>query len=148
MNEHLPKRMSQALIDSLPHQPPMRLIHTVIAVTANTATCETEVDDSIKALFLAANDQVDSCVGVELMAQSSAIPLIHQQDEGQEMQGMLVQVKTFEVLQSSVPVGSKLITKIELEDLENSSFVIAHGETFLGDTLICKGSITLAVQSA
>lgn len=123
----------------------MRLIHRIASVDQQQAACETIADQSIATLF-PSNDGVDTCVGVELIAQSAAIPLLLDHEGGAPMQGMLVQIRRFESYQRSVPLGSMLVTKTNLEELAEGAFTMAHGSVFLGEQLICEGTITLAIQ--
>lgn len=145
MTHAIDPEQSQSLIERLPHREPMRLIHRIARVDANSATCETIANAAIAQLF-AHPDGVDPLIGVELLAQSAAIPLIATQDADTTMAGMLVQVRNFTTHPIAIAVNSLLKTEVAIETLAESNFVIAKGTVTYDGGTVCQGTITLAVQ--
>ena len=91
--------------------------------------------------------QVDCLVAIELIAQSAAIPLIGKQTpDTAPMAGMLIQIKNYSITQRSIPINSTLSTRVTVEVQPDSVFVMANGQVSFNNTVICEGSVTLAVQ--
>ena len=144
--ESLNDAHSQAIIDRLPHREPMRLIQKVQKLSANETVCETIVNEQIARLF-SKDGQVDCLVAIELIAQSAAIPLIGKQTpDTAPMAGMLIQIKNYSITQRSIPINSTLNTRVTVEVQPDSVFVMANGQVSFNNTVICEGSVTLAVQ--
>lgn len=132
-----------ALIQKLPHRGSMRLLDSVESVTERTATTFTEIDAARATLFCG-----ESYVGVELIAQSAALPLILTSEPGKEHAGMIVQLRSFSSHFESLPLGSMLKTDCEVELLMDDKIAAVRGTVTWGGNLVCEAAITLAIQSS
>ena len=139
------RSLHDELIGKLPHRGPMLLVDSVISVDANSVETETRIDGARADLF-GRDGEVESYLGIELIAQSAALPLIHD-SEGQEAHaGVIVQVRSFRSMDRIVEKEPVLRTRCEVELMLDGRVASVRGAVSCGGRQICEGTLTLAVQ--
>ena len=141
----MPTDPIQALIEQLPHRGQMRLIDSVLHVDAHSAETATQFDarrSGIRPL----EAPLSAYFGVELIAQSAALPFIFAAGEGTAHQGMIVQVKSFQAY-GVMPAGERsLTTRCTVERLLDGQLASVTGQVFCDNTLCCEATLTLALS--
>ena len=129
------------LLAKLPHRDSMRLIDRVIDIDGMAIETLTEMDET-RADFFGS----ESYWGIELIAQSGALPLIAASETDQTHSGVIVQVKSFRSLAPISPEIGTLITRCRVELLLDGAVAVVVGTVSAGAVLICEAEITLAMQ--
>ncbi len=132
------------LIGKLPHRGAMRLVDRILSVDAGTVETETRVDAARGALF-GKEGAVGSYLGIELIAQSAAFPLICGESEEKEHTGMIVQVRSFEAFRAATAAFPVLRTRCAVELMLDGKVASVKGKVFEGDACLCEAVLTLAV---
>ncbi|MDQ8186369.1 hypothetical protein [Pelagicoccus sp. SDUM812002] len=132
------------LIEKLPHRGAMRLIDSISALDSRTVETETRVDETRTALF-GRDGKVETYLGIELVAQSAAFPLIYDDSGDEEHMGMIVQVRSFESFCSPETAMPVLRTTCEVDLLLDGKVASVRGKVFEGETCLCEAVLTLAV---
>ncbi len=141
----MPTDPNHALIEQLPHRGQMRLIDSVSHVDAHSAETATQWD-ARRAGLHSPEAPLSAYFGVELIAQSAALPLIFAASEGTAHQGMIVQVKSFRAY-GTMPAGElSLTTRCSVERLLDGKLASVTGQVFCAEVLCCEATITLALR--
>lgn len=134
------------LIQFLPHQGPMRLIDSVIRLEGMSVETSTLLDSSRAGMF-GNGSGVESCLGIELLAQSAAIPMMASAESGKHG-GMIIQVQSFKSHRSLNDVETRLTTKCRVELMMDGTVALVTGEVWADDFPLCEGKILLAVGAS
>lgn len=124
----------------------MRLVDSVVSVdecSAITMTCFDAKRDWLKD----GRSQLASYIGVELIAQSAALPLLYMSSEGEAHSGMIVQVKIFQSHELLLRPNPTLQTKCNIELALDGTVAIVKGEVLYDGEIYCEGTLLLSVQS-
>lgn len=133
-----------ALIEKLPHRGAMLLIDSILRVDKTSVETVTTIDAERAELFGFKGD-VGSYLGVELIAQSAAFPLIFESSEGKEHAGMIVQVRSFESYVVLPQPNLVLRTQCEVELVLDGKVASVKGAVFQGERCLCAAVLTLAI---
>lgn len=137
----------QHLIEKLPHRGKMRLIDSVARVDRGSVETSTQINQE-RAEFFGNGSEIESYVGVELIAQSAALPLIYRSEKCKDHEGMIVQVRSFRSYQNRIKASAGLATQCEVELMMDERVASVKGRVLRGESLVCEGVITLAMQVA
>lgn len=130
------------ILTLLPQRPPMvmvdRLLHCDTVVTVTELTVRKDnimVDDG----------RMSACGLIENIAQTCAARMGYiNLSKGEEVRvGVIGALRDMEI-HSLPPVGSRIETRIEVSD-EVFGMTLAHAESRSGDTLLCSGTIKIAL---
>jgi predicted hotdog family 3-hydroxylacyl-ACP dehydratase len=130
------------ILTLLPQRPPMvmvdRLLHCDTVVTVTELTVRKDnimVDDG----------RMSACGLLENIAQTCAARMGYiNLSKGEEVRvGVIGALRDMEI-HSLPPVGSRIETRIEVSD-EVFGMTLAHAESRSGDTLLCSGTIKIAL---
>lgn len=135
------------MIEKLPHEGKMRLIDSIVSVDRSSVVTKTRIDRTRTELF-GQGSEIESYVGIELIAQAAALPLIYRSEDRKEHQGMIVQVRSFHAYPSPIDASKVLTTSCEVELLLDERVASVKGQVMNGETVVCEGVITLAMQVA
>lgn len=127
--------------DLLPHQPPMRTVDRIVALTEKKGVVECQVDP--KHIFADQDGHLDSIVFLEMMAQSfAAIDTYRNRiDEGAPREGFLVGVRDFQALER-VATGEVLTIKVAVTRTF-AEFSIMNGKVYHQDKLVASATLKL-----
>ena len=130
------------ILTLLPQRPPMvmvnRLLHCDPVVTVTELTVR---EDNI----MVEDGRMSACGLIENIAQTCAARMGYiNLSKGEEVRvGVIGALRDMEI--HSLPsVGSRIETKIEVSD-EVFGMTLAHAENHSGDTLLCSGTIKIAL---
>lgn len=135
------------LIGKLPHRGAMRWVDSILALDSRSVETETRVDTARAALF-GRDGTIESYLGIELVAQSAAFPLIYDDEGDTEHAGMIVQVRSFEAFGYPVEHWPVLRTSCEVELLLDGKVASVRGRVFEAERCLCEAVLTLAVGEA
>jgi len=137
----------QYLIEKLPHRGSMRLIDSVIRVDRNSAEAKTRIN-GLRAELFGRDSEIETYVGVELIAQAAALPLIYRSEDRKEHKGMIVQVRSFRSYPNKIDTAADLTTSCEVELMLDEKVASVKGRVMNEEAVVCEGVITLAMQKA
>ena len=132
------------LLDKLPHRGSMRLLDSVVSVDDREVETETRID-ALRASLFGYDGKVESYLGIELIAQSAAMPLIFAAEEGKEHAGMIVQVRSFRSYGDAIAGYPVLRTRCEVELMLDGKVASVKGSVFHEEAKVCDAVLTLAV---
>ena len=133
-----------ALIERLPHRPPMRMIDAVVEAATGRAVCLVRVADELCRLF-GDGTQANAYCAIEALAQAAAIALAFGETENAPQQGMLVQVGKFESAVESFEKGSTLRLEVNVDLGLGGTYALVNGQVFAGDRALCSAKLSIAV---
>lgn len=136
-----------SLIDRLPHVGAMRLIDSVSELNALSARTVTVFDER-RATIRPLDEPVADYLGIELVAQSAALPLICSSREDEVHRGMIVQVKSFQSYGLQLDGVVQLETHCQVESLLDGKMAAVDGQVFSSGELCCEVKLTLALEVA
>lgn len=132
-----------SLLAKLPHEGAMLLIDSIVRVESGFVETETRIDAARAALFRF-GDGLGSYLGIELIAQSAAFPLM-MDDLEKEHKGMIVQVRSFEAMGRASCALPLLRTQCEVELMLDGRVASVRGTVFEKERRLCEAVLTLAV---
>lgn len=133
------------LLDRLPHKARMLLIDKVLQVDGVEAVTETDFGPGRSWLMM--DDQSFPIhLGVELIAQTSALSLIMPENGAETHSGMIIQVRSFQVYQSPARWPIRVRTRAGVNLVLGGRVATVIGEVHEGDRILCRGVLTLSVQ--
>lgn len=128
----------------LPHRSPMLLLESVIAITDDSAHCQTGVNTGgVLAPFLSAKGELPAWYGVELMAQTIGVWSGWHQLQGGEngiALGLLLGVREYHCPYPVFPAAALLDIKISLL-IRDTQFGSFEAEILYADQRLAQGRI-------
>ncbi len=140
------KNEDEDLIRRLPHVGRMRLVDSIVRIDKDSAETRTQLNPSRIELFGRENE-VETYLGIELIAQSSALPLIYRTGDRKEHQGMIVQVRSFRSYSILIDASAGLTTRCTVELMLDEKVASATGQVLNGESIVCEAVITLAMKA-
>lgn len=134
----------KTLIDKLPHRGGMLLIDAIVHIDESSVEALTNIDARRLELF-GEGGKLESYVGVELMAQAAALPVIWSCKEEKDHAGVIAQVRSFQSYESKIDCKEALRTSCSIELLMDGKIGSVKGLVRSGETKICEGVLTLAM---
>lgn len=123
----------------------MGLIDTVVRVDARSVETRSKIDENRAKLF-GVKSKVESYIGIELIAQSAAMPLIYNAKEGEGHAGVIAQVRSFRSYSPAIEDYPILTTRCEVELMLDGKVASVKGAVFFGEVPVCEAVLTLAIQ--
>ncbi len=122
----------------IPHQPPMRIVDTLLAVGERSAETLTEIRPDMP--FVDADGKLDEIMYLEIVAQSiAALNGFRERVNGNRSQGYLLGAKSFRVHRSAA-VGDVLNVVVR-KTAKFGDFGIINGVIRRGETVLAEGDI-------
>jgi predicted hotdog family 3-hydroxylacyl-ACP dehydratase len=133
------------ILEKLPHRGPMRLVDEILSLDGTSVVTNTRMDDK-RLKFLGSDLPVGTYWGIELIAQSGALPLIATIGNGKAHAGVIVQVKSFRSFVLEIEEPAILTTRCSAELQLEGTIASIRGSVFAEDVLLCEASLMLAMQ--
>lgn len=135
-----------ALLERLPHKPPMRLLDKVIEASAARAICATEMDTRKAALFGDARGGIRACIGIELIAQAAAIAMASAIENGAPQRGRLAAIKSFSCDRPSFGIGERARVEVAVEErAPENPLASVSGLVSQNGIRVCEAILLLAI---
>lgn len=136
---------SLSLILKLPHKPPMRMVQEVLNADSSGATCSLTADGSFCERW-GGKDFAYPYFSIEFAAQTAAIAIGCEDDEMQQQSGMLVQVREYQAMVETVPAGSKLLCRANVDVGLGGSFAMAKCSVTCDEVIVCEVQLSIAIS--
>lgn len=137
---------SDDLIKLLPHRGVMRLIDSVVSVDETTVETRTVINEKRAHLF-GNEGNIEAYLGVELIAQSAALPILFNSPE-QAHRGVITQVQSFQAYGNVAAKNPVLSTRCTVELLLDGLIASVTGTVLHEQNVVCESVITLSIQGA
>ncbi len=134
----------QAVADLLPHQPPMRLIESVLANDAHEIWATSAIDSSFP---FAGPRGLRACFGLEMVAQAAAAFLtLIGNDDGLPRPGMLIACRQFDSTVAHYPSNCRLLIHARLDSRLPSDATGPALVKFSGDVTVFQASSAMPTE--